>query len=61
MDGSTARVLPPSSEEIEIARKYLREELAKSESQPIEEMRGIDEVFKEMDERFNAHFQSRNI
>ena len=59
MNGSTARVLPPSLEEIEIARKYLREELAKSEIQPIEEMRGIDEVFKEMDERFNAHFQDR--
>ena len=58
---ATAKILPPTQREIEVARKHLREELAKSENQPIEEMRGIDEVFKELDERFNANFQSSTV
>ena len=61
MEGAIAKIMPPTPEEIEAARKYLREELAKSESQPIEEMRSIDVVFKELDERFNAHFPGRTI
>ena len=47
MSGSIARILPPTAEQIEIAREELRAELAKSENQPIEEMRDMDVVFAE--------------
>ena len=58
MDGATARILPPTPEEIEAARKELREELAKSEGQPFETKRSADVVFAEkrrkLEELLNA-------
>ena len=58
MESSTAKILPSTPEEIEAARKYLREELAKSESQPEETMRSAEEVFAEkrkmLEELLNA-------
>ena len=51
MEGSTARILPPTPEQIEIARKELRAELAKSEGQPEETMRDADVVFAEKRKR----------
>jgi len=47
MEGSTARILPPTPEEIEMAREYLHMELAKSEGQSEETMRSADIVFAE--------------
>jgi hypothetical protein len=44
---STAKILPPTREETETARKELRAELAKSERQPLAEKRGANEVFAE--------------
>jgi len=49
MDGSTAKILPPTPGEIEAARKDLYEKLEESERQPFEEKRSADEVFKEME------------
>ena len=47
MAGSTVKILPPTPEEIEIAWEKLYNELVKTESQPISEMRSADEVFAE--------------
>jgi len=51
MNGSTARILPPTPEQIEAARKELRAELAKSENQPFETKRDADVVFAEKRKR----------
>ena len=47
MGVSTARIMPPTAEEIEFARVELRDALLKTECQPISTMRGADEVFAE--------------
>jgi len=58
MGEATAKLLPPTPEEIEIARIELRAELAKSEGQPFEEKRSADVVFaekrKKLEELLNA-------
>ena len=51
MATTTSRILPPTFDEIESSRKYLREELAKSEGQPEETMRSAEEVFAEKRKR----------
>ena len=56
MEGSTARILPPTPEEIEFARKELYELLEESERCPMEKMRPAEVVFKEARERLNAKF-----
>jgi hypothetical protein len=47
MEGSAAKILPPTPEEIEAARIFLRTELGKSLDCPEEKMRDADEVFAE--------------
>ena len=47
MIDSTAKILPPTADEIEAARIELIEELLKTENQPLSEMRSADEVFAE--------------
>jgi hypothetical protein len=44
---SAATILSPMHDETETARKELRNELAKSEQQPLAEKRDADEVFAE--------------
>ena len=62
MKSSVAKVLPPTLEEIEIARRLLRSELVKSEGQQEETMRSADAVFaekrKKLEELLNAKVQS---
>ena len=60
MEGSTARVLTPTPEQIEAAGKELYNELVKTEKQPLETMSSIEEVFAELDKKFYAKFQSHN-
>jgi hypothetical protein len=56
MRDSTAEILPPTPAEIEAARQKLREELAKSETQPIGDMRSLDDVLTDLDARINGRF-----
>ena len=47
MANSTAKILPPTLEEIEAARRELCGKLEKAEDQPLSEKRGAEEVFAE--------------
>ena len=58
MDDSTARILPPTPEELEAAGQELYNELVKTEKQPLHTMKDIDTVFAGLDARFNAKVQT---
>ena len=60
MDNSTAKILPPTPEELEAAGRELFDELVKTEKQPLHAMKDIDTVFAGLDARFSAKVQSRN-
>jgi len=55
----TARILPPTPEQIEDARIELRNELLKTENQPLETMRPASEVFAEKRELLEGLLNAR--
>jgi len=57
MAAITAKILPPTAEEIEAARKELYDKLEKAEKQPNSEKRSAEEVFAEKRERLEELFE----
>ena len=47
MSSNVARILPPTPEQIEVARQELYAKLERAEMQPMSEKRDMDEVFAE--------------
>ena len=55
----TAKILPPTQEEIESAQQELYAKLERAEKQPLSEKRGAEEVFAEKREMLEELLNTR--
>jgi hypothetical protein len=61
MESANAKILPPTEEEIEIARQDLYAKLERAERQPLSEKRSAKEVFAESRARLEALLNAKRV